>query len=83
MATNASTAPVCAPVIRPLITPRGLSVPPVITRIDSAAALIQPGRSTIRASGTAPSVCRPVTSRTGGSAALAAVARFSITWRRV
>src|ERR1700751_1192982 len=82
-ATNASTAPVCAPVMRPETTPRGFLGPPVITPIASAAARIQPDRSTMRASGTAPLVCRPVTSSTGGSAALAAVAKLSITWRRV
>ena len=71
--TNASTAPVCAPVIRPVRKPRGFSVPFVITRIDSAAARIHSGRSTTRAGGTAPSVTRPVTSRTGGSAFAAAL----------
>ena len=76
---NASTAPVCAPATRPVTTLLGLSVPPVITRIESEAARIQPWRSTIRASGTAASVARPVTSRTGASAARAAMASSSIT----
>ncbi|CKT43299.1 Uncharacterised protein [Mycobacterium tuberculosis] len=82
-ATNASTAPVCAPVIRPVRNPRGLALPCVIARIDSAAERIHAGRSTTRAGGTTPSAIRPVTSRTGGSAFSAATVSSSITWRRV
>ena len=56
------------------------SAPPVITRMDPLAARIHSGRSTIRASGTGPSVISPVTSRTGGSAARDAVASSSMVW---
>ena len=37
---NASTAPVWAPAIRPVTVLPGLSVPPVITRMESEAARI-------------------------------------------
>lgn len=68
-----------------------LIAPLVITRIDSAAAPIHSGRSTMRAAGTSlsskplskPSVTSPVTSRTGGSAFAAALVSSSIAWRRV
>ena len=80
---NARTAPVCAPAIRPVTTLPGLSVPPVITRMESDAARIHSLRSTTRAGGTGASLPSPVTSRTGASEASAAAARSSMACRRV
>ncbi len=80
---NASTAPVWAPVTRPVTMLLGLSVPPVITRIESEAARIHSPRSTMRASGTGASLPSRVTSRTGLSAARAAADSSSMVWRRV
>jgi hypothetical protein len=81
---NARTAPVWAPVTRPVMK-FGFSPlsPPVITLIDCDAALTHSERSMMRASEISPCSLSPVTSRTGISARVAELASCSMAWRRV
>ena len=76
--TNASTAPVWAPVTRPVMKfgLSSFSLPPVITRMDCVAALTHSERSMMRASDTAAPSLSPVTSRTGISARIAELAEL-------
>lgn len=67
---NASIAPACTPAGLPAssLPPAGAPPVPVSWAMESAAATIQPGRSTILAVGTGRSSSNPLTSRTGASA---------------
>jgi hypothetical protein len=78
---KASIAPACTPAGLPASSLRSARVSPVPVSwaIESAAAEIHPGRSTILAAGTGRSSSNPVTSRTGPSARTEASASSATT----